>query len=103
MPCVCAAWRTRVTLSGVQNMPQARGAHARLDEIDTALTTALARVSQLSPTRQERIAEAAGAAAGPFEDEVDRVLVIPGVTGTLRPVLASIRDKIAALRRPGTP
>jgi hypothetical protein len=89
-----------VALSGIENMPQARDAQARLDEIDTALTTALARVSELSPARQERIAGAAGAAAGPFEDEVDRVLEIPGVPGTLRPVLASIQDKIDALRRP---
>jgi len=89
---------TTTVLSGVENLPSAREAEPRLGQLESRLDALTARAADLPRPAQEQLSLALNDVMPAMIDQVDRVQEIPGVPGTLRPILDRMRTKLQAMR-----
>src|SRR5262245_24333073 len=87
----------RTTLTGITDVPSARAALPKLQEVTGQIDKVDSLVGQLSPEQRKVLAGMVNPLMPSLDQLFDKVLAIPGVAELLKPTIDALRAKLALL------
>jgi hypothetical protein len=87
----------RTTLSGVTDVPSAKAALPKLQQVTGQIDKTNGMIGSLSAEQRKALANIVNPSMPAVNQLFDKVLAIPGVNGVLKPTIDSVKEKLATL------